>query len=76
MSIEGNDKDSGLQWKLNSNSVVFMPRPTKISWLMEDTLVPGKHYILIKDDFSDIDEKFKWCENIFVQAYFCTYLYL
>ena len=63
MSIEGNDKDSGLQWKLNSNSVVFMPRPTKISWLMEDTLVPGKHYILIKDDFSDIDEKFKWCEK-------------
>ena len=63
LSVEGNDKDSGIQWKLNSNSVVFMTRPTKVSWLMEDKLIPNHHYVLIKDDFSDLFEKYKWCEE-------------
>jgi len=63
LSIEGNDKDSGLQWKLNSNSVVIMPRPTITSWLMETTLVPDYHYVLIKDDYSDLEEKLNWCNN-------------
>ena len=63
LSIEGNDKDSGIQWKLNSNSVVFMTRPTKVSWLMEDKLIPNHHYVLIKDDFSDLFEKYNWCEK-------------
>jgi hypothetical protein len=63
LSIEGNDKDSGLQWKLNSNSVVLMPRPTITSWLMETTLIPDYHYVLIKDDYSDLEEKLNWCNN-------------
>ena len=58
--IEGNDKASGLNWALLSNSVVIMPKPTICSWLMEDKLVPGEHYILIKDDFSDLIDKYKW----------------
>ena len=58
--IEGNDKASGLNWALLSNSVVMMPKPTICSWLMEDKLVPGEHYILIKDDFSDLIDKYKW----------------
>lgn len=62
VSAEGNDKDSGLQWKLNSNSVVMMARPRCTSWLMETTLVPNMHYVLLKDDFSDLLDKFKWCE--------------
>jgi hypothetical protein len=62
LSVEGNDKDSGIQWKLNSNSLVFMAKPTKFSWLMEDKLIPNYHYILVKDDFSDIFEKYQWCE--------------
>ena len=44
VSIEGNDKDSGINWKLNSNSLVFMAKPTCISWLMEDKLLPNVLY--------------------------------
>jgi len=63
LSIEGNDKDSGLNWKLNSNSLVFMAKPRVTSWLMETTLIPNKHYILLNDDFSDLQEKLEWCNN-------------
>ncbi len=63
LSVEGNDKDSGLNWKLNSNSLVLMPKPRVTSWLMETTLIPGFHYVLLNDDFSDLEEKFKWCKN-------------
>ena len=34
-----------------------MPRPTITSWLMETTLIPNFHYILLKDDFSDLHSK-------------------
>ena len=63
LSIEGNDKDSGLNWKLNSNSLVLMPKPRVTSWLMETTLIPNYHYLLIKDDFSDLEEILFWCNN-------------
>jgi len=63
LSLEGNDKDSGLNWKLNSNSLIFMPAPRCFSWLMEDKLIPDYHYILIKDNYSDLHEKLKWCKN-------------
>lgn len=63
ISVEGVDKDSGLNWKLNSNSLVIMPKPTKISWLMEDQLKDKIHYVEVKDDFSDLVEKYKWCEE-------------
>ena len=48
LSIEGNDKDSGLNWKLNSNSLVLMAKPRVTSWLMETKLIPNYHYILPK----------------------------
>jgi hypothetical protein len=63
ISVEGNDKDSGLNWKLNSNSLVLMPKPRVTSWLMETTLISDYHYVLLKDDFSDLYDKFKWCVN-------------
>lgn len=63
LSVEGNDKDSGLNWKLNSNSLILMAKPRCTSWLMETTLVPNYHYILLKDDFSDLEQKLKWCNN-------------
>jgi hypothetical protein len=62
ISVEGNDKDSGLNWKLNSNSLVLMARPRVTSWLMETTLVPDYHYVLLKDDFSDLEERLRWCK--------------
>ena len=63
ISVEGNDKDSGINWKLNSNSLVFMAKPNVVSWLMEDTLIPDYHYVLLKDDFSDLEEKLNWCND-------------
>ncbi len=63
LSIEGNDKDSGLNWKLNSNSLVLMPKPRVTTWLMETNLIPNFHYLLLNDDFSDLHEKYIWCNN-------------
>lgn len=63
LSIPGNDKDSGLNWKLNSNSVVLMAKPRITSWLMETLLEPNVHYVLLKEDYSDLLEKWKWCER-------------
>jgi len=63
ISVEGNDKDSGINWKLASNSVVLMARPRYVSWLMESELIPNYHYVLLKDDFSDLIEKVEWCNN-------------
>jgi len=63
LSVEGNDKDSGINWKLNSNSLVMMAKPRCTSWLMETTLVPDYHYMLVKDDFSDLEEKRQWCNK-------------
>ena len=60
ISVEGNDVSSGLKWQLYSNSVVFMTKPKVCSWLMEDLLIPGVHYILLKDDYSDLEEKYNW----------------
>ena len=63
LSIEGNDKDSGLNWKLNSNSLIFMAKPTIVSWLMESRLIPNYHYILVDNDFGDLAERLEWCEQ-------------
>ena len=63
ISVEGNAQDSGLIWKLNSNSLVLMPKPRATSWLMETSLVPNYHYVLLSDDFSDLEEKLDWCNN-------------
>jgi hypothetical protein len=56
LSIEGNDVASNLKWVMSSNSVAVMPQPEYETWFMEGTLVPGKHYIEISPDFSDLDD--------------------
>jgi Glycosyl transferase family 90 len=61
ISIEGNDVATNLKWLMYSNSVVFMPKPKMVSWFMEDHLIPFIHYIELKDDFSDLEEKYNWC---------------
>lgn len=63
LSVDGNDKSTGLNWQLASNSLVFMAKPLKISWLMENKLIANVHYIELLDDFSDLEEKIEWCEN-------------
>jgi hypothetical protein len=63
ISIPGNDKDSGLNWKLSSNSVVLMAPPKIESWLMEGLLQPWVHYVPLADDYSDLDKIVDWCRN-------------
>jgi hypothetical protein len=63
LSVEGNDKDSGLNWKLRANSVVLMAAPVAQSWLMEPLLRPFVHYVPLKDDFSDLATQLAWCRR-------------
>jgi len=52
-----------LKWQLASNSVVFMTRPSVVSFLMEDLLVPYVHYIPLQDDFSDLEDMVRWAKK-------------
>jgi len=60
LSIEGNDVATNLKWIMSSNSLAFMIKPKYDSWFMEERLIPGHHYVLIKDDYSDMEEKMKY----------------
>ena len=55
--IEGNDVATNLKWVMASNSVAVMPRPKIESRFMEGTLKANYHYIEIKDDYSDLEER-------------------
>ena len=57
MSLEGNDVASNLKWVMSSNSIAVTPRHTVETWFMEGTLIPNYHYIEVKDDFSDLEER-------------------
>lgn len=57
MALEGYDVATNLKWVMSSNSLAVMPRPKYETWFMEGTLVPGYHYVEIKDDYSDLAEK-------------------
>lgn len=57
MAIEGNDVASNLKWVMSSNSIAVMPQPTCETWFMEGTLIPNYHYIEVKPDFSDVEER-------------------
>ena len=43
-----------------SNSIAVTPKLTCETWFMEGTLKPDYHYIEIKADFSDIEEKLRY----------------
>lgn len=55
--IEGHDVATNLKWVMASNSIAVMPKPKIESWFMEGRLTGGYHYIEIKDDYSDVEEK-------------------
>lgn len=57
LSLEGNDVASNLKWIMSSQSLCFMTRPRHETWFMEGTLLPDHHYVLIRDDFADVEEK-------------------
>lgn len=57
MALEGNDVASNLKWVMSSNSLAVMPEPTYETWFMEGKLIPNVHYVRIKDDYSDLEER-------------------
>jgi len=63
LSLEGNDVATNLKWIMSSNSVAVMPTPQHETWFMEGTLIPDHHYLHIKDDFSDFEEKITHYSN-------------
>ncbi len=63
MSLEGNDVASNLKWVMSSNSIAVTPRHTRETWFMEGTLIPNYHYIEVKDDFSDLEERLTYYIN-------------
>lgn len=60
MALEGNDVASNLKWVMSSNSLAVMPKPTCETWFMEGRLIPDVHYVCVKDDYSDLEEKMQF----------------
>lgn len=60
LCIEGNDVATNLKWVLSSNSLAVMPRPTYETWFMEGRLVPNYHYVEIRADYSDLEERMRY----------------
>lgn len=57
ISVEGNDVATNVKWIMASNSLCLMTRPEYETWFMEGRLVPGHHYVQLRDDYADIEEK-------------------
>ena len=62
ISVEGCDVATNLKWVMASNSVCIMPRPRYETWFMEGRLIPDHHYVEVRDDFSDLEEKIEALE--------------
>ncbi len=60
LALEGNDVASNLKWVMSSNSIAVTPHMKYETWFMEGKLIPDYHYIEIKDDFSDLEEKIQY----------------
>ncbi len=60
LCLEGNDVASNLKWVMSSGSLAVMPKPKYETWFMEGTLIPDYHYICLKDDYSNLNEKLKF----------------
>lgn len=76
LSLEGNDVATHLKWIMSSNSIAVMPTPKFETWFMEGRLEADVHYIKIKDDYSDLEERLKYyienpieAEKIIAQAH-------
>lgn len=75
LSLEGNDVASNLKWIMSSNSLAVMPKPKYETWFREGQLIGGKHFVEIKEDYSDLEEKLEYylshpqeCQEILTQA--------
>lgn len=57
LALEGYDVATNLKWIMSSNSIAVMPKPKYETWYMEGKLIGNVHYIEIKDDYSDLEER-------------------
>jgi hypothetical protein len=48
---------TNLKWVMSSNSLAVMPCPRYETWFMEGKLVPNYHYVEIKEDYSDLEDR-------------------
>ena len=60
LCLEGNDVASNLKWVMSSQSIAVMPKPKYETWFMEGLLVADVHYIVIKDDYSDLEQRLNY----------------
>jgi Glycosyl transferase family 90 len=60
LCLEGNDVATNLKWVMSSNSLAVMPAPNFETWFMEGQLIPDFHYVALKEDFSDLEEKLNY----------------
>jgi hypothetical protein len=62
LDIDGNASTwDATAWKLNSGSVIFKTDSNWEQWFYKE-YKPWVHYVPVADDFSDIQERYKWCE--------------
>jgi hypothetical protein len=57
LSLEGNDVGTNLKWIMGSNSLCFATRLRYETWFMEGRLEPGRHFVLVRDDLADLEER-------------------
>jgi hypothetical protein len=63
IDIDGNAATwDATAWKLNSGSVIFKTDSYWKQWFY-DKFIAWEHFVPIKDDFSDLQEKYYWCEE-------------
>ena len=60
MCLEGIDVATNLKWVMSSNSLAVMPPPRYETWFMEAALIPNYHYVAIKADYSDLEERLQY----------------
>lgn len=75
LSIEGFDVATNLKWVMASGSVCLMPTGRYETWFMEAALVPGRHFVQLRPDFGDLEEKIteleqnpEWAQEIVANA--------
>jgi hypothetical protein len=63
LDIDGNSSTwDATAWKLNSGSVLFKTQSNWVQWFYPE-FHPWTHYVPIADDFSNIQDQFRWCQS-------------
>lgn len=60
LSLEGNDVATNLKWIMSSNSIAVSPPLKMETWYMEGTLRPDEHFIGIKENYEDLEDKLQY----------------